>query len=436
MNFKSLFNKDFRQTAVNQIWRLFSGPLLLILLPIYLSPEAQGYWYTFISLAALAIFADMGFSAILLLFSAHEFAHLKFESDKTISGDEHRLTRLATLFRFSVRWSSLMAVTIFPIVLIIGYSILNAKETTTDWKLAWLIYGAASIFVFVNSMILSFIEGCNSVGDVQKIRFHISFVTFITTLILLVSGASLYALSLSLLVGALSGTAIILFNYKRMLHQLHQQASSKNHPWMQETLPLMWRFAVSWISGYFIFSIFTPLAFHYYGSVEAGKVGLSLAVCTAIFSIASIWITVITPRMSIYVAQEEQKKLNSDFKKHTFLATLTYILGVLTLYIMAFLLENQLPILKRLLPMSSFLIIATAYFAQLLINSMATYMRAHKQEPLVLVSILNGIYVTSITLIIAANMSFEYLFLGFLSAYIVTLPWVYIIFKNHKRASR
>ncbi|WP_235777316.1 hypothetical protein [Pseudomonas piscis] len=82
MNLKSLFDKDFRQTAINQVWKLFSGPLLLVLLPIYLTPEAQGYWYTFVSLAALAVFADMGFSAILLLFSAHEFANLEFREDK------------------------------------------------------------------------------------------------------------------------------------------------------------------------------------------------------------------------------------------------------------------------------------------------------------------------------------------------------------------
>lgn len=433
MNLKSLFNKDFRHTAINQLWRLFSGPLLLILLPIYLTPEVQGYWYTFISLAALAIFADMGFSAILLLFSAHEFAHLRFNSDKTITGDEHHLMRLATLLRFSVKWSSLMALVVFPIVLIIGYTILNTKDTTTDWKLAWFIYGAASTFVFINSMMLSFIEGCDSVGDVQKIRFHISVVTFITTLALLIGGANLHALSLSLLVGALSGTTIIFFRYHRMLHQLFQQAANKHHPWFQETMPLIWRFAISWISGYFIFSIFTPVAFHYYGSTEAGKVGLSISACMAIFSIANIWITTITPRINIYVAQKDYSRLNSDFKKHVLLSALTYIIGMLALYIALTISKGYLPISNRLLPMSSFLIVALAYLAQLLINSMATYIRAHKQEPLVLTSMLNGIYVATTTILIAINMPFEYLFIGFLSAYAVTLPWVYNVFKRYNR---
>lgn len=432
MNLKSLFNKDFRHTAINQVWRLFSGPLLLVLLPLYLTPEVQGYWYTFISLAALAIFADMGFSTILLLFSAHEFAHLEFKSDKTVIGNEHHLTRLSTLLRFSAKWSSLMALIIFPIVLIIGYTILNAKDTSTDWKGAWFIYGVASIFVFINSMALSFIEGCNSVGDVQRIRFHVSVVIFITTLILLVSGVNLYALSLSLLAGALTGTTLILLRYNRMLYQLYKKAIGKPHSWMQETMPLIWRFAVSWISGYFIFSIFTPLAFHYYGTIEAGKVGLSIAVCMAVFSIANIWITIITPRMSIYVAQKEYVRLNSDFKKHTLLAILTYALGIIALCIALTILRDHLPIINRLVPIPSFLIIALAYLAQLAINSMAVYMRVHKHEPMVPVSVFNGIYVSIITTLIAVYLPFEYFFLGFLSAYLIVLPWVYKIFIRHK----
>lgn len=167
---KTILSHDFRHTAINQLWRLFSA--LLILIPLYITAEVQGYWYTFISLAALAVFADMGFSTILLQFSAHEFAHLKFESDKTIGGNQKHLERLASLLRFAIKWSCAIGVIAFPIILFIGFIILNQKET----EISWIVYGIASSFVFVNSMLLSFIEGCDSVGDVQKIRFCDSFI--------------------------------------------------------------------------------------------------------------------------------------------------------------------------------------------------------------------------------------------------------------------
>jgi hypothetical protein len=97
-----LSDKDLINTAINQLYRLISGPLMLLFIPLYLTQIEQGYWYTFTSVAALAVFADLGFSNIILQFAAHEFAFLKFNSDETISGDEIHLRKLADFFRFSV----------------------------------------------------------------------------------------------------------------------------------------------------------------------------------------------------------------------------------------------------------------------------------------------------------------------------------------------
>lgn len=433
MNLKSLLNKDFRHTALNQIWKLFSGPLLLILLPIYLTPEAQGYWYTFISMAALAVFADMGFSAVLLLFSAHEFAHLSFSKNKTLIGNEANLIRMATLFTFAARWSAMMALIIFPIVLMIGFYILDSKQSTADWKLPWLIYGVSSVLVFFNSMLISFIEGCDSVGDAQKIRFQTSVITFTSTFILLIIGMDLYALAISLLAGAITSSLLILKKYKSMIFQLYKKGLVEHHPWRQEILPLIWRFAISWVSGYFIFSIFTPIAFHYYGAVEAGKVGLSMAVCTAVFGIANIWITTITPKMNIYVAQNNYVALNSEFKKSLFMAALTYSAGILIFTLAITKLKDYVPFVDRLLSIDSFLIISLGWLAQLVINALAIYMRTQKKEPLVIVSVTNGLYVCIATILAAAYLPFEYFFIGFISAYLIILPWVCKIFTTHYR---
>ncbi|TFY92294.1 hypothetical protein DYL61_17630 [Pseudomonas nabeulensis] len=434
MNIKKIFNHDFRNTAANQLWRLLSGPALLILVPIYLLPEEQGYWYTFISMAALAVFADMGFSAILLLFASHEFAHLKFNDQKKISGEQKNLTRLATLFLFAMRWATAMALVVFPIVLIIGYLVLNDKASLLNWQFPWLIYGLASVVVFINSIALSFIEGCDNVGDVQKIRFQVSVISVVTSVSLLVLGFHLYALALSLLAGALTGTALIIHHYNAMLYQLYKLAKLNTHPWLQEIMPLMWRFALSWTSGYFALSIFTPLTFNYYGAVQAGQVGFSMAVCMAMFSISNIWITIITPKINIYAAQTRTKELNHIFRNGVFLAIITYLTGMAALFTFVYLIKDQIFIDNRLLPTSALLAVSTGWLMQLIINAMAIYMRAHKKEPLVTVSIINGIYVGITTFIAAKYFPFEYLFSGFTSVYFLVTPWVYWIFRSFKRS--
>jgi hypothetical protein len=56
------------------------------------------------------------------------------------------------------------------------------------------------------------------------------------------------------------------------------------------------------------------------------------------------------------------------------------------------------------------MIISTGWLLQIIINSLAVYMRAHKEEPLVIPSFLSGIYISLVTLLIAI-----YFFLGFLN---------------------
>lgn len=92
------YHKDLFSTFLNQIWRIFSGPLILLSIPFFLTPEVQGFWYTFISLAALSVLADLGFSNIILQFSAHEFAFLRFKANMTLEGDTYHLCKLSDFF--------------------------------------------------------------------------------------------------------------------------------------------------------------------------------------------------------------------------------------------------------------------------------------------------------------------------------------------------
>ncbi|AOO65980.1 putative lipopolysaccharide biosynthesis protein [Sulfurospirillum halorespirans DSM 13726] len=377
----------------------------------------------------------MGFSTILLQFSAHEFAHLRFESDKTLAGSQQNLERLATLLRFAMKWSSGMGILAFPIILAVGFVVLNKKQTDVIWIIPWIIYGIASIVAFINSMLLSFIEGCNSVGEVQKIRFYISFVTVVLTGILLMLDTELYALAISLFIGALSGTIIIFYRYKHMFKQFFILGGEIEHTWEKDTLPLIGRYAVSWISGYFIFSIFTPIAFHYYGIVEAGQIGFSIAICTAIFGIANIWMTIIIPKINIYVARKDYETLNTIFKTHLVLAVFTYLLGASALFIIVIFFRDTLPFSDRLVSPFSLAILVLSWLLQIIINGYAVYMRAHKEEPLMIPSFVSGVYITIATLFIAKYLPFEYFFLGFLSSYLWGMPWVIAIFKRYKKGS-
>ena len=53
--------------VLSKVWLVFAGPITLYLISLYLLPEVQGFYYTFLSLVALKSFLELGFYANLLL---------------------------------------------------------------------------------------------------------------------------------------------------------------------------------------------------------------------------------------------------------------------------------------------------------------------------------------------------------------------------------
>lgn len=425
-------SKDFRITSINQVWRLSSGLVLLVIIPIYLSPENLGYWYTFVSLGALIYFADMGFSTICLQFAAHEFASLNFRGGWLIGPRKYR-AKLTSFWRFTKKLSLAMALITLPIVLLVGYLVLRSQSAQIIWLPAWVLYGVASVLIFTNGMVLSFIEGCDRVGDIQRTRFEISFLTVTMTVGLLISGFQLYALPVSALMGAICGWCITCVRFKKTLSQLNRFRDASPYPWWLKVKPLISRYSISWTCGYLIFSLFTPIAFIYLGEIEAGKIGFSLAICTAIFSISNIWIVIITPKINIYISRGSRTELNVIFFTGMKRALVTYLVCCAIFITFVFTVDVKSVFSDRLVEPGSLLILLGSWFFQLIISTCAVYMRAHKEEPLLAYSIFSALYVSSVTLLLAKTYPSGLYFLGYLSSFVVTLPWVLVLFNRYVR---
>jgi len=151
------------------------------------------------------------------------------------------------------------------------------------------------------------------------------------------------------------------------------------------------------------------------------------------FGIANIWMTIIVPKMNMFVSQSDYDTLNPMFKRHLLLAVLTYLLGVLVLFLGVTVFKSYIPFVDRLVSVSSLALISLAWLVQVVINALALYIRAHKEEPLVTVSFVSGVYIGMVTWLIALHLPVEYFFAGFLSAYIWGLPWVFLIFKRYMK---
>jgi hypothetical protein len=427
------YKKDLFSTLINQIWRVLSGPVILFFIPLFLSPEEQGYWYTFTSLAALAVFADLGFSTIILQFVAHEFAYLHFRDDRTIDGDIHHFLKLASFFRFSILWLSKITFIVFPIIMIGGYLFLSSKQNNFNWQPEWIIYSFASAIVFFNSVMLCFFEGCNSVSLLQSMRFQIAVGQSGTVLIGLYFHFALYSLAASLAVSGIIGSLLLIYRFSTTIKQLWNTSVPPYYDWWPEFSALIWRYAISWCSGYFIFQLFTPMAFKFHGAIYAGKIGISIAMWTAGFGIASSWLTAVTPKINMLIAEHQWISLDKLFNSSLMRCMGTMFIGGSVFLVIDTMLFNRFTFFNRILEPLPQALLFLCWLGQTYVNSVAVYLRAHKKEPLMKMSALAAIYISITTYFCAYYLSPSFLFFGFFSSFFWTIPWVYFILIHQKK---
>jgi len=78
---------------------------------------------------------------------------------------------------------------------------------------------------------------------------------------------NIYALGLSILANVLMSTVNLLYYFRKTIYQLLYISKHNCYDWWPEFSALIWRYGISWSSGYFIFQIFTPIAFYFHGAV-------------------------------------------------------------------------------------------------------------------------------------------------------------------------
>lgn len=431
---KANVGKDVVFTLITNLWRIISGPVTMVFIPLFLTPQVQGFWYTFVSLAALSVFADLGFTTIVSQFSAHEYAYLSFNNEAGIlQGSELHIKRLGSLLRFVIKWALAVSVVGFPVILLVGFYMFRENAYHVNWIFPWCIYVLSSGLTFTAGVVLSFLEGCNQIAAIQKNRFLSTVTITVLTLTFLYFGFNLYALAVTAVIGALVNIGLLYLRFRRLIKQVVLESRGYIVDWKSEFFKLLWRYAISWGSGYLIFQIYTPLMFRFHGAVEAGKVGISMTLASATFAIANVWVYVATPKMNMFASRRDWAGMDKLLLKSLGLALCTFLLGSSIILSAIAFYADSITFLKRFLGLIPMAMLLCAWLFQMIINALAVYLRAHKKEPFVLISVVKAVYIGVSTVLIIKFMPPQYLFLGFFTAVMWVLPWSVRLFIRKKK---
>jgi len=378
--------------VASRVFSVLAGPVTLLIIAARLSRVEQGYYYTFASLLAIQSFLELGLGTVIVQFASHEWSELSVDEQGRVNGSARSSSRLASLLRFSIRWYVMASIAAVLGLGLAGHFFFARSEAGGPaWVWPWLALCVTSGAALALLPLWSILEGCNRVGSVYLFRLWYSIVTTLAIWGALVSGAGLWTAPLAAATGVVFSAAVLLRLYRGFFRSLLSQRVEEGIDWRTEILPLQWRIAVSWISGYFVFQIFTPMSFRMLGPEVAAQVGMSWAVVTAVAATAYTWVATKIPRMGILVAQGAYTELDRLFFRASALSLAAFVVAsAMGLAATAWLYASGHPLASRILPVLPFALFLAGSLIATATWNLSAYARAHKQEPFVGISVLGG----------------------------------------------
>lgn len=422
-------------TLLLRSWSVLAGGVSILLIPIFLSPTAQGFYYTFVSVLALQVFFELGLNQVTIQLVSNEAAHLTIHEDGTASGDEGRVQRIRGLVELLRRWYGFAAALFFALAGIAGWLFFLSRGEglpTEEWTPIWF---TLVLFTSVNlllSPLLAVIEGTGKVSAVAQLRLRQSMAGYGLMWSLLLLDSGLWAAIAAPAVSAIT-TPLWLRRRGGLLKQQAEGQATKLRPisWRQDVFPLQWRIAVSWACGYIIFSLFTPIVFATHGAIEAGRLGMAMTVFSAITTLGLSWINAKAPNLTMHISRGEPEALQRLFKATALRSVIAAALPSFTIVALVALGNHyDMTMMKRIAPVDILFWIALATTVNVGVNAAAVFMRAHLEEPMLPVSALSALLTLSLIALLKDNVS--HMMLGYAAiSSCISLPWTFLLLRRY-----
>ena len=314
-------------------------------------------------------------------------------------------------------------------------------DSGIGWKSPWILLCLGTAINLFLAPIMAFITGLGKVKEVMRIRFYKVIIIPLITCFGLLVGLRLYVLGIASLATAIYNILqVSQTNLGKILKSIWKTDISERVSYMAEIFPYQWKIALSWISGYFIFQLFNPVLFATEGPAVAGQMGMTLQILNAINGLAMAWMNTKVPLYSRLIEMKDYLQLDLIFNRTLkqvaivciVLLTIMFI-GVVILHVTQFQVGNVV-LYSRVLGEDALILMMVALLANMVVSSVATYLRCHKKEPLLVQSITMGVLTMLSTFLLGKAYGLYGITIGYCTlCTFVSLPWGIYLFRKYKK---
>lgn len=427
---KGRVNWAVAYSIAGRLWTAAYGLVLLYLIATRLPTKEAGYYFSFINVAALQILFELGFSSVMIQFISHEVGERPGALNAGAANARSR--RLSLLISVCIKWYKVAASIFVIVALPLGALFFQSIGVLgfSQWFFPW-----AALVIFTGLQVYSnaglvALEGLGEVGSVARIRLAQTVASSVVAAALLVGGGGLYAIA-----GQAAASAFVaLFSTRRFL----MQSSVATH-WSElreifmELFPLQWRTALSWFSGYFISQLFVPATLKISGPEAAGKLGLTLAITNQLTMLSLPWISTKVPAIAQAIAAKNYLTSDTIFSRAFRFAAGSFV-AMATGFLLVLMVANFMK-LEATGKLENFQTIAAcmaAAFGTQIVFSQAYFLRAHKKEPYLKISIVWAFAAVFSCVVQSLTHSTFWMFVFYsLSVWIMIVPWSSYMMRNY-----
>lgn len=436
-------DKSIAYSSGSRVVQGLTGVVSVFFITTFLTGIEQGFYYTFGSILALQIFLELGLTGIMTQYVAHEVSHLQLNADCQYEGEAKYKSRLASLVHFCVRWYAVLAAVGFVFLLVVGFIFFShygdEHSSTVSWKLPWLLICFGTALNTFQAPFVSIFMGLGKVKEMSKIGFWQQVILPVANWIGFALGFKLYVLGICSVMSVVIWQAYVWKSGQaKIIVNLWKSDITDRVNYMKEIFPYQWKIAISWVSGYFIFQLFNPVLFATEGAVVAGQMGMTLQLLNAIQAFAMSWLNTKVPLYSQLIALKDYLQLDKIFNQTLRQMVAVCMVLLVGFFVIIWLLNvtqlqfNGHVLAERFLSYLPLLLMMIPVFLNQYTNSWATYLRCHKQEPFLIISICGAFAYGLSTLLLGKWFGLYGITIGYCLLSILFFPWGYWIYKTKK----
>lgn len=390
-------------TLVGRGWGVLATPLTWFFITRWLRPEEQGFYYTFGSVNALNLFLELGLALVLVQFASHEKARLEWADGGTLTGSEEALDRLSSVLRIALKWYGVAAALVILVVLPAGIFFFSRKPSSVVWLQPWIFLTFTSAADLLILPLLAVLEGCGKIWHIASLRLCQSIAGNAGLWLTLRLHGGLFASPVYESLYVLCAVVWLASQYGAFFKMLFRRnVTNVTFSWSKEVWPFQWRIALSWIGGYFVSQIMNPVLFIARGPVVAGQMGMSLSICSALVGVSFSWMSTKASPFGVLVAKRSWAKLDELFFRTVRQSLSVLVVCIVVVFTGVVGLHHLYPLLaQRILSPIPFGLLLLASLTSHLVYCEALYLRSHKTEPFLVLSVVGGLMNALLTFVLA-----------------------------------